>query len=150
MPTKKFDEVDFGAFLALLPKSVGSRPLRHALDVRHPSFRCEAFVALARQHGAAIVCSDSDDYPMIGDVTTDFVYARLMRARGDVETGYPGDELDAWTATVRGWARGETVDATQPIMTPAAGVPRDAYVFFINGAKERAPAAAKAMIERLG
>jgi uncharacterized protein YecE (DUF72 family) len=149
MPTKKFDEADFGAFLALLPKKVGSLALRHALDVRHESFRCEAFVALARGHGAAIVCSDSDDYPMIGDVTADFVYARLMRARSEIATGYPPEELDAWTSHAIAWSQGETVEATQPVLKAAAREKRDAYVFFINGAKERAPAAAAAMLDRL-
>ncbi len=149
MPTKKFDEADFGAFLALLPERVGSLRLRHALDVRHESFRCEAFVALARRHGAAIVVSDSDDYPMIGDVTADFVYARLMRARSEIETGYPDDALDAWTKHAVAWSNGDTVDATAPIAAPAATTPRDAFVYFINGAKERAPAAARAMLDRL-
>ncbi len=150
MPTKKFDEADFGAFVALLPKEVGGRPLRHALDVRHESFRCEAFVALARQHGVAIVCSDSDDYPMIGDVTADFTYARLMRARADEPTGYAASEIAAWTANARAWTQGETLAATQPLAAAAAKAPRDAYVFFINGAKERAPAAAVAMLQKLG
>ncbi len=150
MPTKKFDADDFGAFVALLPKEVGGRPLRHALDVRHESFRCEAFVDLARRHGAAIVCSDSDDYPMIGDVTADFVYARLMRARADVDSGYPAAELDDWTATARAWSQGATPATTKPLAAPAPARTRDAFVFFINGAKERAPAAARAMLGRLG
>lgn len=150
MPTKQFDADDFAAFLALLPKEVGPLPLRHALDVRHGSFRCEAFVALARQHGAAIVCSDSDDYPMIGDVTGDFVYARLMRARAEVVTGYPAKEIAAWIAHARAWGGGETVDALGPVAVAAPKQPRDVFTFFINGAKERAPAAAKAMLEELG
>lgn len=149
MPTKKFDADDFGAFLALLPKEVGGVRLRHALDVRHETFRCEAFVDLARSHGAAIVCSDSAEYPMLGDVTSDFVYARLMRARADVATGYDDADLDLWTATASAWARGGTVDFTRPVAKPAAKSPRDTFVFFINGAKERAPAGAMAMIGRL-
>ena len=149
MPTKKFDEADFAAFLALLPEQVGSLRLRHALDVRHESFACEAFVALARRHDVAIVCSESDDYPMIGDVTADFTYARLMRARADIEQGYPQVEIDAWAARARSWARGETLDATQVVTDHAAKKGRDAFVFFINGAKERAPAAAKAMLVAL-
>ncbi len=153
MPTKRFDEADFDGFLACLPKKVGSIALRHALDVRHESFRCTEFVALARRHGVAIVCSDSDDYPMIGDVTADFVYARLMRAKADIETGYPPDEIERWTMRARGWAAGETPDGTGPvgpIGDGASKTPRDAFVFFINGAKERAPAGASAMLQRLG
>ena len=150
MPTKRFDPDDFAAFLALLPNEVGATPLRHALDVRHESFRCEAFVALAREHGAAIVCGDADAYPMIGDVTADFVYARLMRAKADIETGYGPDDLAIWTAHARAWAAGGTPDATGPLGAAAPERPRDAFVFFINGAKERAPAGARAMLARLG
>ena len=149
MPTKKFDVEDFGAFVALLPKQVGAIPLRHALDVRHESFACEAFVDLAREHGVAIVCSESDDYPMIGDVTADFTYARLMRGRAEIETGYPPDEIATWAEHAQAWARGETVVGTRIIGKPARKEPRDAFVFFINGAKERAPAAARSMLARL-
>ena len=149
MPTKKFDPDDFEAFLKHLPAKLGTHPLRHALEVRHESFRCDAFVALASKHRAAIVCSDSGDYPMIGDVTADFVYARLMRARSDVPTGYPSDEIGTWLAHARAWSKGETVDALDPIAKPAPKKARDTFVFFINGAKERAPAAAGAMLMRL-
>ena len=149
MPAKKFDPDDFEAFLKLLPATLGSHQLRHALDVRHQSFRCEAFVTLAKKHGAAIVCSDSDDYPMIGDVTADFVYARLMRARPEVPTGYEPDAIATWLAHARAWSNGETVDALDPIAGAAPRKARDVFVFFINGAKERAPAAAETMLKRL-
>ena len=149
MPTKRFDADDFAGFLELLPKQLGAIALRHALDVRHESFRCAEFVALAAKHGAAIVCSDSDDYPMIGDVTADFVYARLMRARSEIVTGYAPEALATWTSHARGWAAGGTPDATGALAEPAPKRPRDAFVFFINGAKERAPAGAMAMLEAL-
>ena len=150
MPTKKFEADDVAAFLALLPKEIHGLPLRHVLDVRHESFCCEAFVDLARAHDVAIVCSDSDDYPMIGDVTADFVYARLMRAQADEPTGYPAKELATWTERARAWAKGETITATIPIGKAAAKTKRDVFIFFINGAKERAPAGAMAMIGKLG
>ena len=149
MPTKKFDPDDFEAFLKLLPATLGSQRLRHALDVRHESFRCEAFVALAKKHGAAIVCSDSDDYPMIGDVTSDVVYARLMRARPELPTGYAPEAIGTWLAHARAWSNGETVDALDPIAPAAPKKARDVFVFFINGAKERAPAAAQSLLKRL-
>ena len=150
MPTKRFDEEDFTGFLERLPKALGSRTLRHALDVRHDSFRCEAFVALARRHGAAIVCSDSDDYPMIADVTADFVYARLMRAKAGIATGYAANDIATWTAHARAWADGDTVAVREPVTIAAPKVKRDVFAFFINGAKERAPAGARAMLELLG
>lgn len=150
MPTKRFDAEDFAAFLALLPKELDGSPLRHALDVRHDSFRCEAFVDLARTHRAAIVCSDSDDYPMIADVTSDFVYARLMRARADVETGYDAASIDRWRDVARDWSRGGSPQCAPLLARPAKEAPREAFVFFINGAKERAPAAAMATIAAMG
>ena len=150
MPTKRFDVDDFTGFLRCLPKQVGALPLRHALDVRHESFRCEAFVDLARRYEVAIVCSDSDDYPMIGDVTADFVYARLMRARADVVTGYSMADIATWTAHARAWAGGNTVDALGLVAKPAVERSRDVFAFVINGAKERAPAGARAMLEMLG
>ncbi|HEY2257491.1 MAG TPA: DUF72 domain-containing protein, partial [Variovorax sp.] len=63
MATKAFDPDDFAAFLDLLPKKVGSRALRHVMDVRHPSFMTTGFLALARAHGVATVFTDSDKFP---------------------------------------------------------------------------------------
>src|SRR6202012_652625 len=83
-PTKKFDAADFEAFLALLPKTVGGIKLRHALEVRHESFKVAAFVALARKYGAAVVYAHHETYPEIADVTADFVYARLQQSAAKV------------------------------------------------------------------
>lgn len=150
-PTKTFDADDFGAFLELLPERVDGLALRHVLDVRHPSFLCEDYLRLARRHRAATVYTDSEDYPSMADCTADFVYARLMRASAGFKAGYAPKALDAWAARLQAWAGG-----AQPADLPRAGEPagaaaqpRDVYAFFINGAKERAPAAARALIERL-
>lgn len=150
-PTKTFDAEDFGAFLELLPERVDGLALRHVLDVRHPSFLCEDYLRLARRHRAATVYTDSEDYPSMADCTADFVYARLMRASAGFKAGYAPKALDAWAARLQAWAGG-----AQPADLPRAGEPagaaaqpRDVYAFFINGAKERAPAAARALIERL-
>jgi uncharacterized protein YecE (DUF72 family) len=150
MPTKKFDAEDFGAFLGLLPDEIGKRRLRHAVEVRHDSFRTPAFIELARKHNAAVVFADSDTYPNLPDVTADFVYARLENAQEAVETGYTDAELDRWTATAKAWEKGEQPDGFDYIHPdkPKA-IKRDAFVYMINGAKVRAPAAAKAMIGRL-
>ena len=87
MATKKFDPEDFAAFLALLPKRVDGRDVRHAVEVRHASFAVPEFVALARAHGVAVIVAGDSDYPQIADVTAPFVYVRIMgtgegRARG--------------------------------------------------------------------
>jgi uncharacterized protein YecE (DUF72 family) len=151
-PTKVFNPDDFGAFLALLPDTVDGLPLRHVLDVRHPSFACEQYLDLARRHGAATVYTDSEDYPSLADRTGAFVYARLMRASTALKAGYAPKVLDAWAERLRTWARGaDPSDLPRIAAHKAAGgaKPQEVYAFFINGAKERAPAAARAMIERL-
>lgn len=150
MPAKKFDPDDFGAFLKLLPAKLGGRPLRHVLDVRHESFMDPEFLALARKHKAAVVFTDSDDYPSFADATTDFVYGRLMRTQSKIKTGYAPKALDAWAARAKTWAAGQ-----EPADLPRVGKPaapkarRDVFLFMISGAKERAPAAAQALIGRL-
>lgn len=152
-PGKRFEPQDFEAFLALLPNQVDGRPLRHVLDVRHASFMTPEYLQLARRYQAATVFADSDDYPSFADLTGDFVYARLMRSSATLDTGYAPAELDQWARRLQIWALGgeptdlPRVSATDPGLT---GKPRDVFAFFINGAKERAPAAAQALLQRLG
>lgn len=149
-PTKRFEPQDFGGFLALLPQSQDGVRLRHALEVRHDSFRDPAFVELARRYGAAIVFAHSDKYPAIADLTADFVYARLESTREAVETGYTAEELDRWAQVARGWSRGEAPDGLDYAAgSKGDGHARDAFVYMISGAKVRAPAAAMALIARL-
>jgi len=149
MATKKFDPDDFGAFLKLLPAEHEGVKLRHAVQVRHDSFHVPEFVALCRAAGVAIVYADSADYPAIADVTGDFVYARLENAVEDEPAGYTPTALDRWAAVAKEWAAGGSSPDLPYFGDPAARKPRDVFVFMINGAKVRAPAAAKALIERL-
>jgi uncharacterized protein YecE (DUF72 family) len=148
---RKLQREDFVAFLDLLPGEIEGRRLRHVLDVRDSSFVDARFVALMRERRLGTVFTDSRDYPSFADLTTDFVYARLMRSRSEIETGYTIDELASWARRARQWARGEHPDDL-PYMavngTPQAAQ-RDVYVFFISAAKERNPAAAMAMIDKL-
>ena len=130
--TKKFEREDLAAFLALLPRSGGGRALRHVIEAGHPSFVSDAFAALLREHGVAAALVDSERHPLLEAVTADFIYARLRRSEAAVPTGYPPKALDAWAKRL-----------------PALAEGRDGFVYFINGAKERAPAAAQALIERL-
>ena len=136
MPTKVFEPGDFEAFLALLPQAVDGRRLRHVLDVRHESFATPAFIALARRYGCVPVHTDSEKFPAIADAEADFAYLRLMRSQADVPTGYPPEAIAQWAAGVRAWTGGER--------------PRDVFVYFINGAKERAPAGAMELMAQLG
>lgn len=148
--TRRFILEEFEAFLALLPEMVDTLPLRHVLDVRHESFMTPDFVALARRYRAAIAFADTDEHPSFADLTSDFVYARLMRSHSEVATGYPARELDAWAQRARLWQEGgEPSDLPRVEASAPRGKPRDVFVYFISGAKERAPAAALALVERL-
>jgi uncharacterized protein YecE (DUF72 family) len=158
-PHKQFDAEDIGAFLALLPAEIAGVPLGHAIEVRHDSFRDAGFIALTRKHKVAIVYADSDDYPAIADDTAGFVYARLMRTVEEEPAGYSSDALDQWAARARVWAAGGVpenlprVASAEPAgakrSTAAKGEARPVFMFFIAGAKVRAPAAAEALIARL-
>jgi uncharacterized protein YecE (DUF72 family) len=147
---QRIDRGRFAEFLTLLPASVEGRKLRHVLDVRDPAFVDAEYVALARKHHMATVFTDSDEHPSFSDVTADFVYARLMRARSDIPTGYTGAELDAWARRAHEWAAGgQPKELPTLAAEPAPEQPREVFVFFISAAKERNPAAAMALIERL-
>ena len=150
-PTHKFDAADLTAFLELLPAQVDGLKLRHALDVRHDSFRCAEYLALARKFNAATVFTESDDYPPIADVTGDFVYTRIMRTHPDEPLGCKPDVFPALAASAKAWADGGEPDGL-PRVDPAAekAAPRDVFVYFISGAKERAPHAAMALRRALG
>jgi uncharacterized protein YecE (DUF72 family) len=131
-PYKRFDADDIAAFIDLLPETLGGITLRHTIEPRHASFDDEQFFGLCRARNIAVVFEDSDDYPLIEADTADFAYARLQRMNEEVETGYDNAALDGFAKRAREWQkRGE------------------AYIFMINGAKVRAPAAALALQERL-
>ncbi len=150
-PTKKFDEADFGAFLDLLPRHVGKRHLKHAVEVRHPSFCVPAFVTLAREKSVGIVFADHATYPAIGDITSDFVYARLQTGEDSIPTAYKPKALDAWAERAKIWARGgmpEDLPIIENTHKPTR-VPRDVFVYFIHEGKVRAPAAAMAFQSRV-
>jgi uncharacterized protein YecE (DUF72 family) len=151
-PTKRFDAADFEAFLKLLPPEVSGRPLCHAMDVRHESFRCTEYLDLARRHRVATVFTDADDYPPIPDLTGDFVYTRLMRTDADQPEGCAPEVFPPLAACARRWRDGGEPDGLPRIApAPAASSgPRDVFMFFISGAKEKAPAAAMALIRALG
>jgi uncharacterized protein YecE (DUF72 family) len=151
-PTKRFDPVDFEAFLKLLPSEVKGLLLRHALDVRHDTFMCPEYLDLARRYKAATVFTDSDDYPSFADITGDFVYTRMMRTQSALPDGCTPEALDQIAACGQAWREGSE-PAGVPRVTPAAAAtaaPRDVFMYFISGAKERAPAAAMSLLRRLG
>jgi uncharacterized protein YecE (DUF72 family) len=131
-PWSRFEEAGFAAFLELLPRNVDGREIRHVVEVRHRSFTSPSFADLLRRHRVTLALVDDDNYPAFDGVAGDFVYARLRRCAEAGVTGYPADALD-------GWAERFQKHAAQ----------RDCFVYFINGAKVRAPAAAQALLQRL-
>jgi uncharacterized protein YecE (DUF72 family) len=148
--TKKFDREDFARFLELLPRRAGTRDIRHAVEVRHESFRSSEFIELARQHDVAIVVAGQSDFPLLADVTTSFVYVRVMGASEAHEIGYASADLDEWASRARAWASGGApTDLPTLAVEPEAGKTRDVFLFMISGFKERNPAAATGLLERL-
>jgi uncharacterized protein YecE (DUF72 family) len=149
-PTKRFEPADFDAFLQLLPAQVGGVPLRHVLDVRHHSFKTPQYLALARRYRAATVFTDSDDFPSFADLTGGFVYARMMRTEAALPEGCTPQTLDQLAACARAWREGHEPDGVPRVEpAPAPVPPREVFMYFISGAKERAPAAAMALLKRL-
>ena len=149
-PTKKFDPTDFDAFLKLLPREIAGRRLRHALEVRHDSFANEEFVDLARRYHAAIVTACDSAYPQIADATADFAYFRIMGASESNALGYAPGALDRWAKRARQIAGGGEIEGLRRVGAPIRSASRDVFLFFISGFKERNPAAALALLERLG
>ncbi|MDP3406135.1 MAG: DUF72 domain-containing protein, partial [Brevundimonas sp.] len=136
MGTKKFDPEDFEGFLKLLPGDRDGVRLRHAVEVRNPTFDTAQFFDLAAKYGVAIVYAEDDEapeWPRIDQETADFRYARLMSSREDEPTGMTSAELDAIADRTRAWAQRGAV-----------------FAYFIAGAKVRNPAAAQALIKTLG
>lgn len=131
-PYKKFDTAEMEAYFDLLPQQLGKLKLRHAIEVRHESFACDEFMAMARERNIAVATVDSEKHPQIGAPTADFAYARLELTQADEPTGYAKPALKKWAKTARDWEKSG-----------------DVFLYFISGAKERNPAAAQAMLNML-
>jgi uncharacterized protein YecE (DUF72 family) len=149
-PTLHFDANDVGKFLGALPTELEGLRLRHVMEVRHETFMDAAYVELAKKHSVATVFAHTDEFPNFADVTGDFVYARLRKAIATEPTGYSESDLQAWKERARLWAAGGA-PGDLPYVTEAKPPkrPRDVFIFFINGAKERAPAAAQRLLTLL-
>ncbi len=149
--TKQFNPDDFEAFLKLLPAEVDGQRLRHVVEVRHPSFAQPAFIALLRTYGVAAVLADHATYPALHDPTAPFVYARLQRASEQEQAGYAADALgNGRRVRAPGRpARSRRTCRVSRQREPRSPASRDVFIYFINGFKPKAPAAALALIERL-
>ncbi|HWE76670.1 MAG TPA: DUF72 domain-containing protein [Stellaceae bacterium] len=170
-PNFRFDRERIEPFLALLPddseaalklarrhdqriagrtwlKIDKKRKLRHAMEIRHESFVTPEFVALLRKYGVALVCADTVDWPLLMDVTSDFIYCRLHGSEQLYASGYDATAIAAWAKRVAAWAQGEEApDGARASPRPAVKrTRRDVFVYFDNDAKVRAPFDAQALI----
>jgi uncharacterized protein YecE (DUF72 family) len=117
------------------------RPLRHAIEIRNATFVCEEFITLLCKHNIALVAADTVEWPLLMDVTADFVYCRLHGSEQLYVSGYEREAIDQWAQRVLLWSQGgEVSDGRKASASsgPAAKA-RDVYVYFDNDAKVRAP-----------
>jgi uncharacterized protein YecE (DUF72 family) len=174
-PTMQFQPELFEAFLAQLPHSTKEaakllkqcdarmkgrtwaevdrdRPMRHAVEIRHESFANEAFVRLLRKYRVALVVADTaGKWPMLHDVTSDFVYARLHGIEELYASGYTEAALDEWAKKIRAWAKGGDAPGGNRVGPAAAKrAKRDVYVYFDNDVKVRSPFDAARLGVKLG
>jgi uncharacterized protein YecE (DUF72 family) len=162
-PTLKLDTAQLERFLTLLPRTTKQaaklarrhdqrlagraylraahdREVRHALEVRHPSFATAELIALLREHNVAIVVADTAGrWPLLEDVTADFVYVRLHGDEKLYESGYTDAALERWAKRVRAWRDGRKPPATHLAAPPARPARHDVYVYFDNDIKVHAP-----------
>ncbi|MBY5443040.1 DUF72 domain-containing protein [Rhizobium leguminosarum] len=174
-PNMVFDPSLFESFLSLLPHTRdaaialakrhdwhikapawltcdGHQPIRHALEIRHESFRAPAFIEMLRRHKVALVCADAVQWPLLMDITADFIYCRLHGSEKLYVSGYEDEALDMWAERIRAWATGgEPENATRVLApVPARNKGRDVYLYFDNtDVKLRAPVDADHLSERL-
>jgi uncharacterized protein YecE (DUF72 family) len=174
-PTLGFDPGRVAGFLAQLPTTTRAaaelarrhdervegrawtttevdRPLRHAVEVRHRTFEDARFVELLRDHGVALVVADTaGKWPLMEDLTADFVYVRLHGSEELYVSGYGPEALDAWAAKVAAWRDGGQSPGARTLAGPPPSLPgRDVFVYFDNDVKVRAPIDAIALADRMG
>lgn len=168
-PSMGFDAARFADFFALLPRDTDQalalarahdaklrhpavlhaphpQRLRHAVEVRHPSFIDEDFIALLRAHGVAGVVADTAGrWPVLEDLTADFCYLRLHGDQALYASGYSDAALARWADRIDTWrGGGQVADARLAARAPAhasatAPAPRDVFCYFDNDVKVHAP-----------
>jgi uncharacterized protein YecE (DUF72 family) len=127
-----------------------NRPLRYAMEIRHESFRCREFIELLRAHDVALVVADTVDWPLLFDVTADFVYCRLHGSEQLYASGYESAALDIWAKRLVTWSKGgELRDGDCAHPKKARKRRRDVFVYFDNDAKVRAPFDARVLEDKV-
>jgi len=173
-PSFKFDPDRFEEFFANLPRTMkeaaklgqkhdaklngrswvkvdADRKLRHAIEIRNESFICEEFVALLRKYGVGLVKADAMEWPLLMDITADFIYCRLHGSEKLYTSGYSKEALDTWSNRVIAWAHGDEVEDGDHASSKKARRrnSRDVFVYFDNDMKVRAPFDARSLQERI-
>lgn len=123
--------------------------IRHALEIRNESFRCEEFIALLRKHKVALVCADAVEWPRWMDVTADFIYCRLHGSEQLYASGYSDAALRQWAHRALAWAEGGKAQGEHVSRKAPTRGPRDVFIYFDNDAKVRAPADAASLAQKL-
>ncbi|MFN3807530.1 DUF72 domain-containing protein [Asticcacaulis sp.] len=153
MATKKFDAEDFEAFLKLLPDSYDGVSLRHAVEVRSPTFQTPEFIDMARHYKVAVVNAFDEDFPQIGDQTADFAYLRLLGTEENEPIGYTQAALDEWSGRLKAIENGTVPDDIACVgernRHESGAKRRDVFAYVISGDKVKNPHAAMALIERV-
>jgi uncharacterized protein YecE (DUF72 family) len=128
-----------------------NRKLRHAIEIRNESFVSEEFVALLREYDIALVKADTVEWPLLMDVTAEFVYCRLHGSEQLYASGYSDEALDSWARRVELWSRGKEVEDGKNASRKKARKRsrRDVFVYFDNDMKVRAPFDAQSLRERV-
>jgi uncharacterized protein YecE (DUF72 family) len=130
-----------------------NRKLRHCIEIRHESFRDPSFIRMLRRHRIALVVADTaGKWPLVEDVTADFMYLRLHGDQQLYASGYSDEALERWAARIRAWSAGsEPADARKiAALAPPRRKSRDVYCYFDNDMKVHAPFDAKHLMEKLG
>lgn len=172
-PRFRFDRDRLSRFFALLPRDTeaaarlarsrdhrlegrawtdtdAKRPIRHAVEIRHASFVDPEFIELLRAADIGLVVADTVAWPLLMDVTSDFVYCRLHGSEELYVSGYSDAALDVWAGRVVAWSRGQdALDARNVVDDLPPLRPRDVFVFFDNDAKVRAPFDARGLARRV-
>ena len=144
---KHDDKLKAGAWT----KADGASPIRHCVEIRHPTFMVPEFFDLIRQHNIAFVFADTaGKWPYAEDITADFVYCRLHGAEQLYVSGYTDKEIEWWANRVEHWRKGKQPrDAKLVSGGNANAGKRDVFVYFDNDAKVHAPFNAKTLAEKL-
>lgn len=132
-------------------KTNARRPIRHAVEIRHPTFMAPEFFALLRRHKIAFVVADTaGKWPYAEDLTADFIYCRLHGAEQLYVSGYSDQELAWWANRIEHWRKGtQPRDARLAVDRKAKAGKRDVYIYFDNDAKVHAPFNAKTLAKKL-